>query len=250
MTFPPSPLAIEAACLSAWPAIAVVHDGAWLWRYAQGYTKRSNCFQSLDPADEADAARRIARLSALSGRHGIAPVFRVTPLAGEKVVAALDAAGWSPFDESLVLAKDLSEAPPEPRGDVRSFPPSDPRWFRAEAALSQYPAATVETLKTLIGLIASEARGFVAYAREGQPAAAALAVVAGDIGVYLNVVTDRARRRQGHGEAVMQAALKWTRDRGARFAAIQVIAANEPAIRLYEKLGFLHQYGYHYRRPA
>lgn len=246
----PSPLQIEAACLSAWPAIGIAHDGAWLWRYAKGYSKRSNCFQSLDPTDETDSARRIARLAALSVRHGIAPVFRVTPLAGPAVVTALDGAGWALFEESRVLAMALADLKPGTAGDVRRFASTDPRWYRAQAALSQYSAETVETLKTLLGLIASEAKGFVSYTTQGAPAAAALAVVSGEIGVYLNVVADRARRRQGHGEAVMRAALEWSRASGARHAAIQVLSDNEPAGRLYEKLGFSEQYRYHYRRPA
>lgn len=249
MTALPSTLAIETACLSAWPAIGVVHDGAWLWRYAQGYSKRSNSFQSLDPADQDDAAARILRLSALSIRHGIAPVFRVTPLAGEKIVEVLDTVGWQAFEDSRVLAMDLGAFAADPRGDVRAFSPSDPRWYRVHAGLSQYSPATVEILKTLLGLIAPEAKAFVVYGREGSPVAAALAVVAGEIGVYLNVVTDRTRRRQGHGEAVMRAALAWTRERGARHAAIQVLSNNEPAVALYTKLGFLEQYRYHYRRP-
>lgn len=250
MSQPPSTLAIEAACLSAWPAIGVVHDGGWLWRYAQGYSKRSNSFQSLDPADEDDAEARIARLAALSLRHGIPPVFRVTPLAGEKVVATLDAAGWNPFEESRVLTMPLAMAANPGRSEIRAFSPSDPRWYRVQAALSQYKPATVDTLKTIVGLIAPEARAFVAYSREGAPVAAALAVVSGGIGIYLNVVTDRARRRQGHGEAVMQAALKWTYDHGARHAAIQVVSQNEATIGLYSKLGFVEQYRYHYRRPT
>ena len=92
----------------------------------------------------------------------------------------------------------------------------------------------------LLGLIAPEAKGFVAYGRDGTPAAAALAVVSGGIGVYLNVVTDRARRRQSHGEAVMQ----------ARHAALQVVADNDAAGAHYAKLGFTERYRYHYRRPA
>ncbi|HEV7286843.1 MAG TPA: GNAT family N-acetyltransferase, partial [Kaistia sp.] len=82
----PSILGIESACLSAWPAVGTVHDGAWLWRFAHGYSKRSNSFQSLDPEDDEDAERRIDYLAALSLRHGIAPVFRVTPLAGGRVL--------------------------------------------------------------------------------------------------------------------------------------------------------------------
>ncbi|BCP55116.1 acetyltransferase [Kaistia sp. 32K] len=246
----PTTLAIEAACLSAWPALSTVHDGAWVWRFAHGYSKRANSFQSLDLADDGDAERRIAYLAALSSRNGIEPVFRVTPLAGPGILEALDRKGWAPFEESRVLAMDLDGHDFARTGDVRFFNPTDPRWFRAQTALSAASAKTVEILKTLLGLIAPEARGIVAYAPDGTPAAAALAVNAGGIGVFLNVVTDKTKRRQGYGAAVMRAALGWTVENGARYAAIQVTTENEPAIRLYEGLGFVEQYRYHYRRPA
>ncbi len=245
----PTVLQIEGACLSAWPAIALVHDGAWLWRFAHGYSKRANSFQSLDPSDDGNAEARIAALSALSRRHGIEPVFRVTPLAGPGVVAALDRLGWTSFEESRVLAMDLTTPPPAPTGDIRWLNPGDPRWYRAEASLSGYDGKTLETLKTLLSLIAYEAKGIVVHGRDGTPAAAALAVNAGGIGVYLNVVADKGRRRQGFGTAVMRAALGWTREKGASSAAIQVVSANAPAIALYESLGFVEQYRYHYRRP-
>jgi len=245
----PSVLAIEAACLSAWPAIALVHDGRWIWRFAQGYSKRSNAFQSLDPADDGDAEARIAALSTLSRRHDIEPCFRVTPLAGPGVIAALDGLGWTAFEESRVLAMPLAPAMPAPAGDIRTFNPGDPRWYRAEAALAGIDARSVETLRTLLSLIAVDSKGFVAHGRDGTPAAASLGVAVGDIGVYLNVVTDRARRRQGFGRAVVQAAMSWTQERGARLAVVQVVSDNAPAIALYESLGFVEQYRYHYRRP-
>lgn len=245
----PSTLRLEAACLSAWPAIAVVHDGGWIWRFAQGYSKRSNSFQSLDPTDDGNAEARIDALSALSRRHGIEPVFRVTPLAGPGVIAALDRMGWTAFEESRVLAMGLAAPPVPAEGDVRWLNPGDPRWYRAEASLSGFDARTIETLKTLLSLIAYESKGIVVHGRDGTPAAAALAVNAGGIGIYNTVVVDKARRRQGLGSALMRAALAWTYEKGATAAAIQVVSNNAPAIALYERLGFVEQYRYHYRRP-
>nr|WP_246429707.1 GNAT family N-acetyltransferase [Prosthecomicrobium pneumaticum] len=142
------------------------------------------------------------------------------------------------------------DAPPAGDGEVRLFSPTDPRWYRAYATLASAPGPTIETLKLLLSLIAPEARGFVAYGRDRTPAAAALAVVCGEVAVFLNVVTDRARRRQGFGRAAMTAALGWSREAGARLAAIQVISDNAAAIGLYEGLGFGEHYRYHYRRPA
>ena len=163
----PSILGIEAACLSAWPAVGTVHDGAWIWRFAHGYSKRSNSFQSLDPEDDDEAERRIAYLASLSTSHGIEPVFRVTPLAGPRVLDALNRAGWQAFEESRVLVMDLEGVEFEPAGDVRFFEPTDPRWYRAQSTLSQSTGKTVETLKILLGLIAPEARGVVVYAPDG-----------------------------------------------------------------------------------
>ncbi len=138
-----------------------------------------------------------------------------------------------PFEESRVLAMPLDGAPAMPEGDIRLLNPGDPRWYRAEAGLAAYDTRTLETLKTILSLIVPEAKGLVVHGRDGTPAAAALAVNAGGIGVYLNVVADRARRRQGFGTAVMRAALAWTRERGATNAAIQVVSANQPAIALW-----------------
>ncbi|MCX5494296.1 GNAT family N-acetyltransferase [Kaistia dalseonensis] len=246
----PSILQIEAACLSAWPSIKSALDGSWLWRFAKGYSKRANSVQCLDPADDGDAARRLAGMAALSARHAIAPVFRVTPLAGPGVLDALDQAGWTAFEESRVLAMRLDGRSFDVDADIRFFEPTDPAWLDVQAAMSGYSPATVETLRTLLGLIAPESRGLLAYDAEGNPAAAALAVNAGGIGVYLNVVTRPENRRAGHGRAVMRAALDWTRAAGATSAAIQVISDNAPAVSLYQSLGFDEIYRYHYRRPS
>ena len=62
----PTVAALEAAFLTAWPAVRHVHDGAWIWREAGGFTKRANSAQSHDDADDADAPARLARCAALS----------------------------------------------------------------------------------------------------------------------------------------------------------------------------------------
>ena len=48
---------------------------------------------------------------------------------------------------------------------------------------------------------------------------------------------------------LVQSALKWARQRGARSAWLQVEADNAQALALYRALGFDEIYRYHYRQP-
>ena len=82
---------IERATLLAWPALETIEDGSWTARFAQGYTKRANSVHSLHLADDDRASERIAHLAERYRERGLRPVFRVTPLAGPGIVAALDA---------------------------------------------------------------------------------------------------------------------------------------------------------------
>ena len=52
----------------------------------------------------------------------------------------------------------------------------------------------------------------------------------------------------GYGRAAVSAAVNWVRSMGAHHSALQVLAGNDPAIRLYSSLGFGEVYPYAYRR--
>ena len=98
---------IEMAGLKAWPALEVERDGGWVRRAAGGYTRRANSVQCLDPADDENASARIADGRRWLESRGLTPVFRVTPLAGPHLLAALDEAGWRATDLSRVLVMSL-----------------------------------------------------------------------------------------------------------------------------------------------
>ncbi len=68
----------------------------------------------------------------------------------------------------------------------------------------------------------------------------------GYLGLF-DIVIDPEHRRQRHGERLMLALLAWGAQHGAHTAYLQVMCNNEPALRLYEKLGFEEKYQYWYR---
>ena len=239
---------IEQATLLAWPSLETITDGAWSARFARGYTKRANSIHSLDLADDGNAAARLDVLTAAYRAHNLRPIFRITPLAGPGIVAALDAKGWETFEPSLVLTMPLTKRQRLVSATPKYFEPTDPEWRAIQGGMAGYDAATLESLRQILDLLTVPARGVVVYDETYQPAGAALAIQAEGIAVFLNVVVDPERRGEGFGRAVMHAALNWTSQMGASNAAIQVLADNEVALALYRKLGFTDAYGYHYRR--
>ncbi len=93
-------------------------------------------------------------------------------------------------------------------------------------AVRKYPHAAVFVAERSDGAIV----GRLSLARDTHPASAHVA----DLG--LMVAKDA--RRQGVGQALMEASVEWARSSGVRKLELHVFPWNEPAIQLYERFGF------------
>jgi GNAT superfamily N-acetyltransferase len=245
----PSVLEVETAALTAWPGLYTAYDGHWVWRAARGYSNRANSIQCLDPNDGANAPERIARFTELFTRHGLHPVFKVSPLTAPAVLDEVAVLNWRTYEASKVMRMSMRLRAWEPQHHTVLFDPLDPQWHAVQAEMSGYAPYAAESVRLIIERIACDRRGILAYDQDGVPVAAALACVANGIAIFGNVVARSSHRRQGFGHAVMAAALNWTRDAGAVAAGIQFAAANTPAVALYGSLGFADPYDYTYYKP-
>ncbi len=247
MTQFPSVEAFERAGLLAWPGLQLEWDGSWARRAAGGYTKRANCTQCFDPDDYEDADLRVISAASWMVRQKIKPVFRITPLSAPELDATLDEAGWQIIDPSHLFAMVLGEHEPDAEAHILSV--SDPKFLTAARKLQAYDDATMAAMQALLGAFTIPAAGVV-LTRDGEAVASSIMAVADGIVITGNVVTDPTRRRQGLARAMMQSGLAWARGQGARYAALNVQADNEPAKALYSGLGYAHQYDYSYRIPG
>lgn len=237
----------ERAGLKAWPGIEVEWDRQWVRRAANGYTKRANSVQCFDREDDADAPSRIAAAVAWFAARNIRPAVRVTPQAGQAVVSALDAAGWTSIDHSSMLAMELRSTTGDPRATLYEL--LDSGFLSAQQVLRGYDDAQLGRLRAVLAAAGGPGRGIVVRGGDGRPLASALMIIGDGIVVTGNVIVAPAARRQGLGKALMQSGLAWAHAEGARIAALNVMANNTAALALYRGLGFRHQYDYTYRVP-
>ncbi|MDX1448755.1 MAG: GNAT family N-acetyltransferase, partial [Acidimicrobiia bacterium] len=62
-----------------------------------------------------------------------------------------------------------------------------------------------------------------------------------------DIVVDPAERGKGAGTELTAAMLAWAASQGAERSYLQVVATNEAAIGMYDRLGFTDTYHYAYR---
>jgi ribosomal protein S18 acetylase RimI-like enzyme len=238
---------IESALLTAWPALKTAYDGTWLWRYANGYSKRVNSINFLDANDGEHADYRLARFTELSVQSGIAPVARITPLTPTDVLKVLDQQGWTELDPSMVMAMELPAADFEVAHPVKLLDPWDPAWFRAASHMGGQAADSISAFTAILEHIGCVSQGVLIYHKAGLPVASALVGLSNGVAVIGAVASHPSARGKGFGRAAVAAALNYSRAQGARHAALAVVADNTPAIGLYQSFGFGDVYDYAYR---
>jgi RimJ/RimL family protein N-acetyltransferase len=150
-------------------------------------------------------------------------VRRAQPADAAALVALAEAVGSEP--EAWLI----SESRWRSTGDER-------RYLRA---VRRHPDAAVFVAETPAGIV-----GRLSLSRDPHPASRHVA----DLGLMV----DASARRRGIGWALLEQAADWARAAGVRKLELHVFPHNEPAIRLYEKFGFVRE-GYrkaHFRRGS
>lgn len=240
---------MEERAFNAWPAHQTLVTQGWVLRLSGGFTKRANSVNPLAPEGDFEALR--AEAAALYARQALPAIFRITPLAPSGADAALAAAGYAPFDPSLVLTRPLTaaDAASMPLGDdMLLAPTAGTTWLDGFAAANGVVPHHRALHHTMVQAIAHPAV-FATLQAQGQAVGFGLAVYErGMVGLF-DIAIAPSQRGGGRGRLLVQSLLHWGARLGAHTAYLQVRAQNAPALALYEGLGFSEAYRYHYRMP-
>jgi ribosomal protein S18 acetylase RimI-like enzyme len=235
---------LERVVARAWRPLEEEAYGEWALRASAGFTRRGNSALAVgDPPVEPPAAiDAVERWYA--GRDLVPRVSVVPATASTAVLAELDGRGWAVEAPTHVMTTDLGGAlravAPDAAVTVDDEP--DDAWLDAFRVAGGPLPATARTLLTN-----HDAVGFASVRAGGDCVAIARVAVDGRWAGLSCVEVRADARGNGLGTAVSAAALRWAVPRGGRRAHLQVVAGNDGAQRLYERLGFAVHHTYEYR---
>lgn len=236
--------ALEAAAFAAWPALSETLYRGWHLRWAEGYTKRANS-ANAGPQAQALGEADIDSVAGFYQARQLPAIFRLTSATSPAGVdALLGRLGYQHRDASLVLhgALDSASAAGPQLYDAR-------HWLQGFQQIAGQLGPDQQRHLQLIDAIAAPC-AFALDLHDGEPVCCGLAVQVGDQLGLFDVATAPAYRGQGRAARLCRQLLAWGRQRGAQRAFLQVLASNQPAIRLYEGLGLRPAYHYWYRVKA
>ncbi|WP_426450753.1 GNAT family N-acetyltransferase [Paenibacillus sp. S-38] len=238
----------EEWAMNAWPCLRTLAVDGWLLRWAEGYTKRANSVQPLYPAHR-PLGEKIREAEAFYRRLELPVIFKMTAASEPSGLdEELERRGYALVEPVSIQTLRLGETDlPQPgHSEMELSPVLTEAWLSSFLAMNPSHAPHKETIRHLFtGMLAEGC--FAALKVNGETVACGLSVLHGGVAGLFDIVTGPAYRRRGYGESLILHLLHWGRERGAHASFLQVLAENEPAVRLYAKLGFTEQFRQWYR---
>lgn len=237
---------LEEISLNAWaPLQSMVYDG-WVIRVSNGYTKRANAVHPLYVSQKS-LEEKIVFCEALYSRHGLPTIFKLTSASQPpELDNLLVECGYDFEPEVSVQTLNLLQFDGMVAPEVQIEPEPSAQWLAAFQRMQGLSDEKKTTLTKMLANILPE-RAFASIALDGHVIACGLGVEqSGFVGLY-DIVTDEHFRRRGYGRMIVESLLAWGKQRSAQSAYLQVMINNDPALNLYEKIGFQEVYRYWYR---
>lgn len=234
---------LEALAARAWPALHTqIYDG-WELRFSEGYTKRNNSINPVQKGVLKETEGKIEYCEHEYLQQGMDVHFRLTKASEPSTIdRILEERGYRRWDETQVQTCDLSAKPYMMDSDFTWQSAPSEAWVMAYCSMNEVaPRRRMTLLKTLQRIKGQTCYGWLDHYALG------LAVREGDSVGLFDIVVDKAFRRQGKGRGIVSSLLGWAQAQGAQRAYLQVVDANIPAIKLYNKLGFSEHHRYWYR---
>ncbi|WP_068783015.1 GNAT family N-acetyltransferase [Paenibacillus phocaensis] len=240
---------IEQLAASGWPPSEVKSLGAWKLRVNSGVTTRANSVLAAGPFPEGDWLDEIEHFYR---ERGLPPCFHISESSPPELDGRLAASGYEVSMNCLLLAADIREVLQASadygigEAKVRLAAQPEGHWMEEFLRMEGFPEERrAGYLAIFMAMPAPKA--FAVIDEAGEPMGVATVVIEEGWAGISNVVVDPRHRRKGVAGRLLHALALWAAENGAEGMYLQVLAANAPALELYDKLGFAAISSYHYR---
>ncbi|MEM7529291.1 MAG: GNAT family N-acetyltransferase [Pseudomonadota bacterium] len=240
-----------AASDATWPGETVGSLGDWRLRFTHGAGSRAASAWAAGPADR-PLGDAVTAVEAAYAEQGLTPRFQLWP-GDEALDSHLEDRGYRAYDRSHLMARSLEEPLPVPQS------PPTPDGRETMAIDVRTPLAVLDDIWAMGGIgparrsVLARAPGLKAIflGRVGmRPAGATAVVLDGKVAVTQALYVMPEARRCGLGAVLLRAGASFAKDSGADVMAHSVVAGNDAAITLYQRLGFQIFGSYHYREAT
>jgi ribosomal protein S18 acetylase RimI-like enzyme len=240
-------LLYEELSLNAWPSLQTQFYDGWVLRYTNGYsyTSRANSVNLLFPSS-LDVCDKIAECERRYFAQGVPAIFKITDGVDAEFDKLLAERGYEVLTPTYLMTADMNNFSIVP-GDCVMTNCIDNAWMEAYFSLSNY---TDDMKKSIARQIFDNIKVDVICGRiikNGATVACGLCVIERGYAGLFSVVVDESHRGKGYGEETCVSLISAAKQLGARSTYLQVIQSNQPAVNLYEKLGYKAIYSYWYR---
>lgn len=236
----------EEISLAAWPTLDSFEYDGWIVRTSGGYTKRSNSVNPIQPGGK-DVDEKIAHCENHFQARKLPVIFKMT----EEVVYPsnlddiLEEKGYREDSPTSVMTIDLSGCAMQTSCSV-SIEASGDAWLDAYQRFSGLSGKNKELFRRMLQnhrlLMA-----FLLLTHADRTAGCGLSILYENTAGFFDIAVEENQRRKGFGREIMHGLMAWAKIKGAHTGYLQVECDNEPAIRLYETIGFEEEYQYWYR---
>lgn len=237
---------IEELSMNAWPAVDTqLYDG-WVMRFSSGYTRRAN---SVSPIYESTILldEKISYCEKAYGDKKLPTIFKITDDGNLKEMdKRLDERGYIKNSETSLRILDLrnyiSHAP-----EVIVETEFSEEWLKEFFRSSNIVDKQVQLIANkILGKILGPVICVSKQVDDKLVGFGYGAIERDYIGLF-DVVVDKEYRGKGFGKDIINGILAAAVQKDVKTAYLQVSAGNEPAEKLYEKVGFIEAYRYWYR---
>jgi len=236
---------LQTIMTQGWRPLETADCDGWLLRAAGGFTGRANS-ALVSPEAVEDLPGRLRQVRQWYAERDLpAKLQAVVEAEPPGLIDQLEQSGWMSVWRTHAMTAEIAHvlraAAPSPQSAVRLDESPDDAWLAAyrndEGPLS---AAAVQ-------VIGGHPDAVFASVRDDERCLAVARVAVDGRWAGLSCVeVDDAHRRRGFAQAVTAAALQWAVRRGARRTYLQVVAGNQPATALWERLGYRYHHDYVY----